>query len=88
MVEDSHQEQLFPENPPDPGVVVINDRCAVRSDGVHRVVVVGGLPMASYRVGDRMAEAYAIVSLVERGYADQNDVARAFQVTARTVPPV
>ena len=44
--------------------------------------------MASYRVGDRMAEAYAIVSLVERGYADQNDVARAFQVTARTVPPV
>jgi len=33
--------------------------------------------LAQYAVGDRMAEAHAMVSLVEQGWADQNDVARA-----------
>lgn len=32
-----------------------------------------------------MAERYAMVSLVQSGYADQNDVARAFGITARTL---
>jgi transposase len=32
-----------------------------------------------------MAEGYAMVTLVESGYADQNDVARAFDYTVRTL---
>lgn len=34
---------------------------------------------------DRAAEAYAMVMLVDAGYADQNDVARAFQYSTRSL---
>ncbi len=80
-----NQADLFSELPQDPGTVVINDRCLLRSDGVHIVVLVAGLPILSYAVGDRMAEAHAMVTLVGQGYADQNDVARAFEFSDRTV---
>lgn len=85
MAGHTQQADVFPDIPCDSGAVVINDRCLMRTDGAHRVVLVAGLPIASYGVGDRMAEAHAMVSLVEQGYADQNDVARAFGYTARTV---
>jgi transposase len=48
-------------------------------------VVVAGVPLAHFVVGDRLAEAYAMVSLVEPGWADQNDVARAFGRAPRTL---
>jgi len=64
---------------------VINDRCIVRTEGEMRVVVVSGVALAQYGVGDRMAQAHAMVQLVEQGFADQNDVARAFGCTARSV---
>ena len=35
-----------------------------------------------------MSEAHAMVSLVEQGWADQNDVARAFGYSARTAAAV
>jgi transposase len=57
----------------------------IRTQDGHRVVVVSGVALAQYTVGDRMAEAHAMVSLVEQGWADQNDVARAFGCSARTV---
>ena len=78
-------EDLFPEawNPPD--LRVINERCWVRSQEGHRVVIVSGVVLAHYAFGDRMAEAHAMVSLVEQGWAEQNDVARAFGCSARTV---
>jgi transposase len=79
------QADLFPSIPRDTGAVVINDRCLLRTDGVNRVVLFAGLPLASFAAGDRMAEAHAMVSLVNQGYADQNDVARAFACAARTV---
>ena len=85
MAEQVQQPALFPEAPIDEGARFINDRCLLRSDGVHRIVLVAGLPIASYAKGDDMAEAHAMVSLVERGYADQNDVARAFECSPRTV---
>ena len=44
-----------------------------------------GSCLAHYALADRMAEAHAMVSLVEQGWADQNDVARAFGYSARTV---
>ena len=64
---------------------VINDRCLFRTQDGHRVVIVSGIILAQYAVSDRMAEAHAMVSLVEQGWADQNDVARAFGYAARTV---
>jgi transposase len=47
--------------------------------------MVSGIVLAQYAQGDHMAEAHAMVSLVEQGWADQNDVARAFGRTDRTV---
>jgi len=76
---------LFPElrNPPD--TRVINERCLLRAQDGHRVVIVSGIVLAHYALGDRMAEAHAMVSLVEQGWADQNEVAHAFDCSARTV---
>jgi transposase len=76
---------LFPavRNPDD--TRVITGRCAIQTHGNHRVVLVSGMPIAQYAVSDRMSEAHAMVSLVELGWADQNDVARAFGYSARTL---
>jgi transposase len=41
--------------------------------------------LAQYALADRMAEAHAVVGLVEQGWADQREVARAFDCSARTV---
>jgi transposase len=79
------QAGLFESEPEAAHVVVINDRCVVRVEGPLRIVVVAGVPLAHFVAGDRMAEAYAMVSLVEHGWADQNDVARAFGCSPRTV---
>jgi transposase len=54
-------------------------------EGEQRVLVGAGVPLAHFAVGDRMAEANAMVLLVEQGWAAQNDVARAFGVSTRTV---
>ena len=78
-------EDLFPDvkNPED--VCVINERCTLRSQNAHRVLVVSGIVLTQYGKTDRMAEAHAMVNLVDQGLADQNDVARAFGCSARTV---
>jgi len=51
----------------------------------RRLVLVSGIPIAQYAPSDRMSEAQAMVSLVELGWADQNDVAKAFGYSARTL---
>ncbi|MBK8979584.1 MAG: helix-turn-helix domain-containing protein [Planctomycetes bacterium] len=66
-------------------MVAINDRCRIETRDGHRVVSVSGLTLAHYAVGDRMAEAYAMVSLVEQGWSSQIEVAAAFGVDVRTV---
>ena len=66
-------------------VRVINDRCKVRTHDGRRAVIVSGIVLAEYSLGDRVGEAYAMVTLVEQGLADQNDVARAFGCSTRTV---
>src|ERR1039457_676561 len=78
-------EDLFPglRNPPDPRV--INARCLLRTQEGHRVVRVSGIVLAHYALGARMAEAPAMVSLVEQSWADQNEVVHAFDCSARTV---
>jgi len=65
--------------------VVINARCSLRVEADRRVVVVAGLPVHHYRAEDAVAEAYAMVFLVESGFAHQREVARAFARSVRTV---
>jgi transposase len=78
-------DDLFPEARNPEGSQVINGRCFVLTQEGHRVVLVSGIPLAQYAVGDRMSEANAMVSLIELGWADQNDVAAAFGYSVRTV---
>jgi transposase len=65
--------------------VVINARATLHAEGEQRVVVVAGLPVHHYDVGDPVAEAYAMVFLVDAGFAQQDEVARAFGCSVRTV---
>ena len=48
-------------------------------------MVVSGVIVAHYALADRMAEAYAMVNLVEQGWAAQQDVARVFGCSTRSV---
>jgi len=79
------QENFFPVPIPPEGTRVINDRCVVRTQDRHRVIVVSGIVLSQYTLGDRMAEAHAMVALIEQGWADQNDVALAFGYSVRTI---
>jgi len=65
--------------------VIINGRATLRVEGEQRVVVVAGLPVHHYGAGDAVAEAYAMVFLVDSGFARQREVARAFGCSVRTV---
>jgi transposase len=79
------QPDLPLSGPLAPSVVVVNGRCVLRKEAEHRVVVVAGLPVHHYGADDEVAEAYAMVFLVEGGYATQEEVAAAFGVCTRTV---
>jgi transposase len=79
------QGELFADLKPPEGTLVVNDRCLIRTQDGHRLVIVSGIVLWQYTEGDRMAEAHAMVSLVEQGLADQNDVARAFGYSVRTL---
>lgn len=81
----AEQKELFAAQSAPEGTRVINDRCVMRAQDGHRVVLVSGVVLAQHAVGDRMAEAHAMVSLVQQGWADQNDVARAFSRSARSL---
>ena len=72
------QEALALPLPPASNTVVINARCSLRIETDQRVIVVAGLPVHHYRQGDAVAEAYAMVFLVDSGFAQQLEVARAF----------
>ena len=78
-------DDLFPEVRNSHGTCAINERCLIRTQEGYRVVLVSGIPLAQYAVVDRMSEAHAMVNLVDQGWADQNDVAKAFGYSVRTV---
>jgi transposase len=82
---ESEQQGLFPADDAEEGLVVVNERTVVRTHDGHRVVLVAGVVLAHYDEGDRMAEAHAMVSLVEQGWASQVAVARAFRCETRTL---
>src|SRR2546430_17737073 len=82
----SAQQALALPSPAASNSVVINARCSLRIEADQRVIVVEGLPVHHYRGEDAVAEAYAMVFLVESGLAQQTDVARAFGRSGRTAP--
>src|SRR6202163_4429501 len=81
----SAQQVLALPTPAASNTAVINARCSLRGEADQRVIVVGGLPVHHYRSEDAVAEAYAMVFLVESGFAQQTDVARAFGRSVRSV---
>jgi len=81
----SIQPALALPSPAPSNSVVINARCSLRIEADQRVIVVAGLPVHHYCAGDAVAEAYAMVFLVDSGFAQQTDVARAFDRSVRTV---
>ena len=72
-----------PESESDP--VIINARCRLLRESDQRAIVIAGLPIHHYRADDVVAEAYAIVLLADSGFATQEEVARAFGRSERTV---
>src|SRR5262247_3449326 len=81
----STQQALALPSPAPSNSIVINARCSLRTEADQRVIVVTGLPVHHYRAEDEVAEAYAMVFLVNSGFAPQMDVARAFAVSVRTI---
>ena len=79
------QKELFACPTPTPGTVFVNDRVCIQTEEKQRVVFVHGVVFAHYSVEDRPAETYAMVLLFESGYADQNDIARCFGYSPRSL---
>jgi len=78
-------DDLFPDvrNPED--THIINERCLLRTQHGHCVLLVCGMILAQYEATDSLAEAHAMVSLVDQGWANQVEVARTFNCSTRTV---
>src|SRR5262249_56211689 len=81
----STQHALALPSPTPSNSVVINARCSLRIEADQRVIVLAGLPVHHYCAQDAVAEAYAMVFLVDSGFAQQTDVARAFDRSVRTL---
>jgi len=84
MSQAPRQGDFFPEVGAPEGTTFVNARCLMRTQDGHRVVMVSGVVIAQYALGDRMAEAHAMVSLIDQGWAEQKEVARAFGCSARS----
>ena len=79
------KEDLFPEARNADDLRVLNERCQLRRNDRHFVVLVAGIIHAQYEVNDRMSEARAMVALVDQGWASQIEVSQAFGCSVRTV---
>jgi DNA-binding CsgD family transcriptional regulator len=80
-----YEEELFTDPAEISGTVFVNDRVCVQTEEEQRVISVHGVVFSHYSIKDRTAEAYAMVLLFESGYADQNDIARCFGYSARSL---
>jgi DNA-binding CsgD family transcriptional regulator len=85
MQPNPEQSQLFTQLSLAPSSVLVNDRVCFQIQDDQRVIYVQGVIFAHYSREDRCAEAYALVKLYESGYADQNDLARCFGYSTRTL---
>src|SRR5260370_26367307 len=80
-----YEDELFPHPTEISSTVVVNDRVCIQTEEDQRVIYVHGVVFSHYSIKDRTAEAYAMVLLFESGYADQNDIARCFGYSARSL---
>src|SRR5438876_1814497 len=85
MNPDAHTSDLFPDFSPVPQMVFVNDSVSLQTEADQRVILVHGVVYSHSSREDRTAEAYALVSLYESGYADQNDLGRSFGYSTRTL---
>jgi hypothetical protein len=85
MNPDADASDLFPDFSPIPQMVFVNDSVSFQTEADQRVILVHGVVYSHYSREDHTAEAYALVSLYESGYVDQNDLARSFGYSARTL---
>lgn len=80
-----YEDELFTHPTEISGTVFVNDRVCIQTEEDQRVISVHGVVFSHYSIKDRTAEAYAMVLLFESGYADQNDSARCFGYSARSL---
>ena len=66
-------------------VIPINDRCCIRQMERMRTVPVEGLPMFCCDLEDAVSERNAAVTLVNNGWAMQQEIAGALGVATSTV---
>jgi len=81
----SFQQELFTHPTGTSGTLLVNDRVCIQTEEDQRVITVHGVVFSHYSIKDRTAEAYAMVLLFESGYADQNDIARCFGYSVRSL---
>src|SRR6266851_776279 len=80
-----HQPELLPAPVLLPGSAMVNHHVCVQTEGDQLAILVHGIVFSHYSTQDRAAEAYAMVTLFESGYADQNDIAHSFGYSTRTL---
>ena len=80
-----YEDELFTRPTEISGTVFVNDRVCIQTEEDQRVISVHGVVFSHYSIKDRTAEAYAMILLFESGYADQNDIARCFGYSARSL---
>lgn len=80
-----YEDELFTHPTEVSGTVFVNDRVCIQTEEDQRVISVHGVVFSHYSIKDRTAEAYAMVLLFESGYANQNDIARCFGYSARSL---
>ena len=89
LVYDAHmktQQSLSLKHPEaSPSSIHINGRCNYREEGDIRVIFANGIPLFHYAQGDKAANQYAMIHLVESGLASQQEVAEAFNYTRLTI---
>jgi prepilin-type processing-associated H-X9-DG protein len=80
-------QQSLPLKQPEssPCTIHINGRCNYREEGDIRVIFANGIPLFHYAQGDKAANQYAMIHLVESGLASQQEVAEAFNYTRLTI---
>lgn len=81
----AEQLPLVPAASAPSGTVIINRRCSLHHEGEQRVLVVAGMPVHRYDAQDAVAEAYAMVLLLDGGHATQVEVGQAFGCSDRTL---
>ncbi len=79
------QKELLSIPPPPDSAIYVSDQVSFRTEGTQRVISVHGVVFAHYDLEDRAAEAYAMITLTESGYATQIQIARSFGYTARSL---